>query len=496
MATQGNCTAPREQWAVGPLLLVDNQWNGAGDGATFNRLNPYDGSVVGTYADATQDDIVGAIQSARRAFDKGEWRRAPARERAGVLMRVAALIRLNADALTDLVTREVGQPGQRGMVLRAAEMLDYYAHLITDRRDEMVSDQDPNAIGLIVKEPVGAVGVLTNWNSPMSLAHKGCPAIAAGCSVVLKPSHLTPGTALVIGRFFVEAGLPPGVLNIVTSAREDGVMAGQTMAGSPLLDMIAFTGSTVNGRKVMAACAANLTRVSLELGGKSPHIIFGDVRSVDAAVEAAFLGVTTLGGQACQAGSRLLVHESIRAEVVAKLRQKFEAVRLGDPLDPATTMGPMVSAAHQARVISYIEDGKRSARLVTGGGKPANAALAGGHFVQPTLFDGVANDALIARDEIFGPVLAVMSFRDEAEAINLANDTMFGLAAGVWTEDIGVALRVAKAIRSGTVWVNAFRESGLWTMPAGGFKQSGIGRERGREGLDVFLETKSIHVRY
>ena len=496
MAMQENSTATRQHLAVGSLLLIDNQWIGARDGATFDRLNPYDGSVAGTYADATQDDIVDAIQSARRAFDKGEWRSTPARERAGVLMRVAALIRVNADALTELVTREVGQPGQRGMVLRAAETLDYYAHLITDRRDEMVSDQDPHAMGLIVKEPVGAVGVLTNWNSPMSLAHKGCPALAAGCSVVLKPSHLTPGAALVIGRFFVEAGLPPGVLNIVTSARDDGVMAGQTMAGSPLLDMIAFTGSTVNGRKVMAACAANLTRVSLELGGKSPHIIFADVGSIDAAVEAAFLGITTLGGQACQAGSRLLVHASIRAEVVAKLKTKFEAVRLGDPLDPATTMGPMVSAAHQARVISYIEEGKRCAQLVTGGGKPTNPALAGGHFVVPALFDGVANHALIAREEIFGPVLAVMPFHDEGEAVTLANDTIFGLAAGVWTEDIGVALRVAKAIRSGTVWVNAFRESGLWTMPAGGFKQSGIGRERGREGLDVFLETKSIHLRY
>ena len=496
MAMQGISTGIREQLAVGPLLLIDNEWVGARDGATFDRLNPYDGSVVGTYADADHDDIIAAIQSARLAFDKGEWRRASARDRAGVLMRVAASIRANAEALTELVTCEVGQPGQHGMVLRAAETLDYYAHLITDRRDEMVSDQDPNAIGLIVKEPVGVVGVLTNWNSPMSLAHKGCPALAAGCSVVLKPSHLTPGTALVIGRFFVEAGLPPGVLNIVTSARDDGVMAGQTMASSPSLDMIAFTGSTVNGRKVMAACAANLTRVSLELGGKSPHIIFRDVRSIDDAVDAAFLGITTLGGQACQSGSRLLVHESIRTEMVAKLKRKFEAVCLGDPLDPATTMGPMVSAAHQARVISYIEDGKRCAQLVTGGGKPTNAALAGGHFVQPTLFDGVANHALIAREEIFGPVLAVMSFRDEDEAVNLANDTMFGLAAGVWTVDIGVALRVAKAIRCGTVWVNAFRESGLWTMPAGGFKQSGIGRERGREGLDAFLETKSIHMRY
>ena len=496
MAIQGKTTEILEQLAVGPLLLIDNKWVGARDGATFNRLSPYDGSIVGTYADATQDDIVAAIQSARQAFDSGEWRNTSTRDRAGVLMRVATSIRANVDALTAMVIREVGQPGQRGMVLRAAETLDYYAHLITDRRDEMVGDQDPNAIGLIVKEPVGAVGVLTNWNSPMSLAHKGCPALAAGCSVVLKPSHLTPGTALVIGRFFVEAGLPPGVLNIVTSARDDGVMAGQTMASSPLLDMIAFTGSTVNGRKVMAACAANLTRVSLELGGKSPHIIFPDVRSIDEAVDAAFLGITTLAGQACQSGSRLLVHESIRAEVVAKLKQKFEAVRLGNPLDPVTTMGPMVSAAHQERVISYIENGKRGAQLVTGGGRPASAALAGGHFVQPTLFDGVDNHALIAREEIFGPVLAVMSFHDEAEAVNLANDTMFGLAAGVWTEDIRVALRVAKAIRSGTVWVNAFRESGLWTMPAGGFKQSGIGRERGREGLDVFLETKSIHLRY
>ena len=289
------------------MLPIDNKWVGARDGATFDRRSPYDGSIVGTYADATQDDILAAIGSARQAFDDGEWRRTSSRDRAGVLMRVATAIRTNADALTMMAIREVGQPGQRGMVSRAAEMLDYYAHLIMDRRDEMVSDQDPHAMGLIVKEPVGAVGVLTNWNSPMSLAHKGCPALAAGCSVVLKPSHLTPGTALAIGRFFVEAGLPPGVLNIVTSAREDGGMAGQTMASSPLLDMIALPGSRVNGRKVMAACAANLTRVSLELGGKSPHIIFPDVRSIDEAVDAAFLGITTLAGAACQSGSRLLV---------------------------------------------------------------------------------------------------------------------------------------------------------------------------------------------
>ena len=496
MDTQRKAASLSNHVKVGPLLLIDNQWVPASDGATFDRLSPFDGSVVGTCADASQQDVIAAMQSARRSFDNGEWRHATARDRAAVLMRVAASIRANADALTSIVIREVGQPGQHGMVLRAAETLDYYAHLITDRRDEMVSDQDPNAIGLIVKEPVGAVGVLTNWNSPMSLAHKGCPALAAGCSVVLKPSHLTPGAALVIGRFFVEAGLPPGVLNIVTSARDQGVMAGQAMAGSPLLDMIAFTGSTANGRKVMAACAANLTRVSLELGGKSPHIIFPDTRSIDEAVDAAFLGITTLAGQACQSGSRLLVHESIRAEVVSRLARRFEAVRLGDPLDASTTMGPMVSAAHQARVMSYIENGKRSATLVSGGGRPTDPALARGHFVQPTLFDGVDNDALIAREEIFGPVLAVIPFSDEAQAVQLANATMFGLAAGVWTEDIRVALRVAKAIRSGTVWVNAFRESGLWTMPAGGFKQSGIGRERGREGLEVFLETKSIHLRH
>ena len=495
MATEANEAVRAGTFPVRPKLLIDNQWVSAADGATFERNNPFDGTVAGIYADATRADIERAIVAARQSFDHGPWRHAPARQRADVFRRVAGMIRANVDELNTMVTREMGQPNQRITVLRAAETLEYYAHMITDRRDEAVYDQDPNAIGLIVKEPVGVVGVLTNWNSPMSLAHKGCPALAAGCSVVLKPSHFTPGAALVIGEFFVEAGLPPGVLNVVTSARDNGVMAGQALSGSDRVDMIAFTGSSENGRKVMAACAANLTRVSLELGGKSPHIIFPDVRKLDEAIDAAFLGLTTLAGQACQAGSRLLVHESIRDEVVAKLASRFAAVRLGDPFDPATTMGPMVSAAHQARVLSYIDEGKRCGRLVAGGCPPP-VNLARGHFVVPTLFDAVDNQARIAREEIFGPVLAVITFRDEAEAVTIANDTDFGLAAGLWTDDIHVALRVARRIRSGTVWVNAFRESGLWTMPAGGFKQSGIGRERGREGLEVFLETKAIHLRH
>jgi acyl-CoA reductase-like NAD-dependent aldehyde dehydrogenase len=476
-------------------MYIDGKWADARTGQTYERISPYDGTVVGVYPDADEGDTDLAIAAARRAFDGGTWRFAPAAKRAAVLKRAAALVRERADTLAATLVRELGQPNQRGPVAQAADTLEYYAHLVVDRRDEAITEQHMDAMGIIAKEPVGVVGALTAWNSPMSIAHKACPALAAGCTVVAKPAHFTPGTVLQFAQILDEAGLPPGAFNVVTSARENGAVAGQAIARSPDVDMIAFTGSTVTARKIMAAAAGNLKKLNLELGGKAPNIVFDSVSALDTAI--AIIAKATLGlaGQSCVAGTRLLLQESIKDEFLAGLAEKFRAVRMGDPADPQTTMGPLVSAEQLKRVEAYAAAGSQSAHLVLGGSRPRQPGLDAGHFFEPTIFADVPPSARIAQEEIFGPVLSVLTFADAEDAVRLANQTVYGLASGIWAGDISTALRVAKRVRAGVVWVNGYRDgSVLKAMPYGGFKQSGVGRERGREGLDAFLEVKSIMI--
>jgi len=477
--------------------FINGDWADAASGETFSRISPYDGRVVATYPNGGAEDAQRAILAARKAFDDTKWSTSPAKERATILQKAAQLLFANMDELATSIANEVGKP--KGMALGevagTAEVFELFAAKALDLRGESMTQQIPDAIGLVVHEPVGVVGIITPWNFPLLLiSWKIGPAIAAGCTMVAKPSHYTPGSTLILARILAEAGLPNGVFNVVTSETDNGALVGQHIAASELVDKVAFTGSTASGKAVMRAAANNVKKLSLELGGKSPNIVFSDAQ-IDAAVAGAFFGIYLNSGQVCQAGSRLLVANNVKDEFVAKLAGMGAALKMCDPLDPTTTMGPVINESQMKKIEGYLEAGKKEAKLVTGGARATAGDLAKGLFVQPTIFDDVANSATIARDEIFGPVLSVLSFDDVDEVIKTANATMYGLAAAVWTKDLNVALKVAKGLRAGTVWVNAYHAAGLYNMPYGGYKQSGLGRELGSHGLEEYMETKAIHVK-
>jgi acyl-CoA reductase-like NAD-dependent aldehyde dehydrogenase len=476
-------------------MLIDGQWVASKSGATFERLNPANGELVGTYQLADTADVDLAVAAARRAFDSGAWSNAPAKQRHDVLRKVAENIRANLVPLGTLLSLEVGKPLNMAIaeVAMAADVYEYYAGLTLDLHGDSITQFAPDAIGLTVHEPIGVIGVITPWNFPfLLLTWKVAPALAAGCTIVAKPAQLTPGTTIELGRIVMEAGAPNGVMNVITGP---GSKIGNYMAEHPDVDKIAFTGSTEVGRSVMRAAAGTIKKVSLELGGKSPNIVFADA-NIDGAVAGAFFGIYLNTGQVCQAGSRLPIHESVKDEFIEKLLNFTKMVKMGDPLDPATTMGPVVDQNQLSTVEHYVAAGKgEGAKIITGGARPTDGGLEKGLFYQPTIFDMVDNSMTIAQEEIFGPVLSVMTFKDEAEAIRIANDSMYGLAAAVWTTNLNTALKVAKGIRAGTVWVNSYHTAGLPNMPYGGYKQSGNGRELGREGLLEYMETKAIQIK-
>jgi acyl-CoA reductase-like NAD-dependent aldehyde dehydrogenase len=476
-------------------MLIDGQWVAAKSGKTFERLSPANGALVGTYPLAGTEDVDLAVDAARRAFDSGVWSNAPAKQRHDVLRKVADGMRAQIGPLATLLAQEVGKPIGMAMaeVAMAADVYEYFAGVTLDLHGESITQYVPDAIGLTVHEPVGVVGVITPWNFPVLLiSWKLAPALAAGCTIVAKPAQLTSGTTVELGRIISEAGAPNGVMNVITGP---GSKIGQHMAEHPKIDKIAFTGSTEVGKSVMRAAASNVKKLSLELGGKSPNIVFADA-NIDAAVVGAFFGIYLNTGQVCQAGSRLPIHESIKDEFLEKLINFTKTVKLGDPLDPSTTMGPVVDQNQFNTVQHYVEVGqKEGAKILVGGHSPKDGGLDKGFFFEPTIFDGVRNDMTIAQEEIFGPVLSVITFKDAEEAVRIANESMYGLAAAVWTRNIDTALKTAKGIRAGTVWVNAYHHVGLPFMPYGGYKQSGIGRELGREGLSEYMETKSIQIK-
>jgi betaine-aldehyde dehydrogenase len=468
--------------------FIDGKWVDTRDGSRFDVVDPATEEVIATAPDSKAEDAEAAIDAARRAFDEGPWPRTTERERESVLLRAAEIVRREADRLAEMEVRDSGKPlGEaREDIAEAAFIFEYYGGWVTKVMGE-IPPVGPDALSLVVKEPVGVAALITPWNYPLLMAaQKVAPALAAGCTAVLKPAEQTPMTALELPAMLEEAGVPAGAINVITGF---GPTAGAPLVESPKVDKIGFTGSAEVGRTVLRSGADTLKRVTLELGGKSPNIVFADA-GFEEAIEGTCNGIFWNQGEICSAGSRVFVERSIYDDALQAMTDRAKAVRLGSGLDPETTMGPLVSKEQQERVLAYIEHGKSDgAKLAAGGGNESGR----GYFVQPTIFYDASNDMKIAREEIFGPVMAVIPFEDPGEVVGLANDTDYGLAAAVWTRDIAKALRTAKALRVGVVWINDSQPAPT-EAPWGGYGQSGIGRELGTHGIEDYLEIKHIYI--
>ena len=469
-------------------LYIGGQWVDAVAGHSFPTINPATEETITTIAEGRAEDIDRAVRAARVAFD-GPWAKVSASDRGRLLWKIGDLIESHLAEISEVETLDSGKTiteASRVDVPMAADCFRYFAGWATKIEGETVAVRAPT-FNYTLREPLGVVGQIIPWNFPILLAAwKVAPALAAGNTVVLKPAEQTSLTALFLARIAEEAGLPPGVLNVVTGF---GPTAGAALVDHPGVDKIAFTGSTAVGQEIMRRASGTLKRLTLELGGKSPNVVFADA-DIEAAARGAQNGIFYNKGEVCTAGSRLFVEEAVHDALLDKLAASTSRMQQGDPLDPKTRLGPQVSEAQMTRVLSYVDKGKaEGARLVTGGER----APGKGWFVRPTIFGDVKNDMTIAREEIFGPVLSVLRFRDLEEVVRAANDTPYGLAAAVWTKDIKKAHKTARLLRAGTVWINTY---GLYdsAMPFGGCKMSGFGRELGHHGLLEYTQTKSVWV--
>ncbi|MBI4405007.1 MAG: aldehyde dehydrogenase family protein [Deltaproteobacteria bacterium] len=471
-------------------LFINNEWYEAKSGKYFPVINPANEQKITEVAEADKEDVEIAVQAARKAFDEGIWGKMAARERGQLLRRVALLCDKYKEELAELETLNNGKPisETRNVDLPLTiECFDYYAGLADKIHGETIPVSG-HFLNYTLREPAGVVGQIIPWNFPLLMAAwKLGPALATGCTVVLKPAEQTPLTALRLGEILLEAGFPPGVINILPGY---GPTAGAALAKHPAVDKVAFTGSTEVGRLIMEMAAkSNLKKVSLELGGKAPNIVFADC-DLDAAVQGAMRGIFFNQGEVCCAGSRLFVEESVKDRFLSKLKAHSESMIVGDPMDTRTQMGAQVSAEQFHKILGYIESGKKEgAKLLTGGIPAAKK----GYFIKPTIFDDVTNKMKIAQEEIFGPVVSTIAFRDTDDIVQQANDTIYGLSAGIWTRDIGKAHRLAHALRAGTVWINCYNCFDA-ASPFGGFKQSGIGRELGTYAVELYTQVKSVWV--
>ena len=470
--------------------LIGGKLVAARSGRVFDKHSPIDGRSIAQVARCEQADVDAAVSAARAAFEQGRWRRAEPRERKRVLQRFAELIRAELDQLAMLETLDVGKPIQNSLqvdVPKASECIAYYGEF-ADKLNDEVAPTGPNDLALIRREPLGVVAAIVSWNYPLIVTSwKLGPALLVGNSVVLKPAEQSPLSAIRLGQLALEAGLPAGVLNVVPGFGEE---AGKPLALHPDVDMVTFTGSTEVGKLMLRyAGESNLKRVSLECGGKSPHVVLPDA-DIEAAADAIAWGIYYNAGETCTAGSRLIVQASVRERLLEAIRRVTAGITLGNPLDPATQMGAVIDEGHMQRVLGYIDSGvAEGARLALGGERALPES--GGFYVQPTILEAVRPEMRVAREEIFGPVLAVTPFSDEADAVRMANDSIYGLAAAVWTTDINAAHRISSALRAGTVWVNTFDRSSLAT-PFGGFKQSGFGRDRSAHAIEKYVDLKTI----
>jgi len=454
-------------------------------------INPATRDVVAHVPEATAEDVDQAVAAARRAFDDSDWARTPAVDRGRILLKLAEIVRARAGELAALETRNTGKPIVEAEydMSDAAACFEYYGGLANKIHGEVVPVPD-GALALALREPIGVAAQIIPWNYPLLMAAwKLAPAICAGCTVVLKPAEETPLTALALAASFEEAGLPAGVVNIVTG---DGPQAGARLVAHCDVDKVAFTGSPEVGRQIMQGAAGTLKKISLELGGKSPSIFFAD-SDFESAVAGALFGVFLNQGEVCSAGSRILVERPIYRQFLEAMVEKARGIRVGNGLERETQMGPLITETHRARVRGYQEIGKGEAKLALGGGVPSGERFARGFFVEPTIFYDVDNRARIAQEEIFGPVACVIPFDDEERALKIANDTHYGLAAAVWWRDVFRVMRVVRALRAGVVWVNQTQVSAI-EAPWGGYKQSGFGRELGRWGVEEYLQVKQVYI--